>query len=234
MGGPATLNYPQGHAQTRAERDPYGWGGAGPLDWAERTMIARLDPSARTLEAGCGAGRMLAALRDREFIDVHGFDIDAGLLADARAHGPVTTQTGTCLGYSDGTFDQAVYLQQFLALMPDDKGRREAAIEAHRVLRPGGVGLFSFPNIAARREPLTWVYDRYLRALRRLTGSTTPAGDLPWLRVAGRVNLAAVFDRGPTVHWFDLNDAMGLLLGAGFTVESVRTRGHGIYATALA
>lgn len=54
----------------------------------EASFVATLDPAPRTvLDAGCGTGRVAIELARRGF-DVVGVDVDAGMLATARARAP--------------------------------------------------------------------------------------------------------------------------------------------------
>ena len=93
---------------------------------------------ARILDAGCGAGPLSAALRDRGAI-VTGFDKSAGMieLARRRLGGDADLQVadlGSALPFPDNTFDDvtASLVLHYL----EDWG--PALAELRRVLRPGG------------------------------------------------------------------------------------------------
>jgi SAM-dependent methyltransferase len=217
-------NYPIDHA--------YGWGHRDEsLLEPERVLIEGwLLRDRRTLEGGTGAGRILANMCRLGFSDLHGYDYVQSLIA--QAHGLIgrgvrslTVQTGTQLAYRDCSFDQVVYLQQFIGFMPGDEGRVAAAREAYRVLTRGGTAVFSFLNINDRNQTRgSRTYVRYLRMLRAIVRSPRPLADQPWLRVAGKPNLGAVFDRGPYVHWFEPTEACELLERAGFQVRQIGDR----------
>jgi SAM-dependent methyltransferase len=92
----------------------------------------------RILDAGCGAGPLFAALRDRGAI-VSGFDASAGMLEQARRRlgdgaDLRLAELGGPLPFPDGEFDDVVaalvlhYLQDWGA----------ALAELRRVLKPGG------------------------------------------------------------------------------------------------
>lgn len=92
----------------------------------------------RILDAGCGAGPLFAALRDRGAI-VTGFDKSAGMLELARRRlgadaDLLVAELGSPLPFPDGTFDDVTaslvlhYLQDW----------GPALAELRRVLKPGG------------------------------------------------------------------------------------------------
>ncbi|MFD3454816.1 class I SAM-dependent methyltransferase [Streptomyces sp. NPDC058691] len=92
----------------------------------------------RILDAGCGAGALFAALRDRGAL-VSGFDASAGMLELARRRlgegaDLQVADLGSPLPYADDTFDDVVaslvlhYLEDW----------EPALAELRRVLKPGG------------------------------------------------------------------------------------------------
>jgi SAM-dependent methyltransferase len=92
----------------------------------------------RVLDAGCGSGRLSAALRERGAV-VTGFDSSAGMLELARRRlGPDAdlrvADLGSPLPFGDGAFDDVIaclvlhYLQDWTAPLA----------ELRRVLKPGG------------------------------------------------------------------------------------------------
>ena len=92
----------------------------------------------RILDAGCGAGPLLAALRDRGAI-VTGFDKSAGMLEQARRRlgddaDLQVAELGKPLPYPDDTFDD-VTASLVLHYLED---WRPALAELRRVLKPGG------------------------------------------------------------------------------------------------
>jgi len=93
---------------------------------------AGLVPGMRVLDAGCGNGLYLPALRQRQVTAV-GCDLSPGMLA-AVTHPALIAADLTALPVRDHTFD-VVLAAQVLDLVPD---RRTAIGELRRVLAPGG------------------------------------------------------------------------------------------------
>ena len=94
--------------------------------------LARLSPGLRVLDAGCGNGAYLRALRDRQAVAV-GCDLSLGMLR-AAAHPALLNADVTALPLRDGAVDVALAIHM-LYHVPS----REAAIgELRRVVAAGG------------------------------------------------------------------------------------------------
>lgn len=198
------------------------------LDPDEHFVITHyLDRGCRTLEAGTGGGRILRAMRQMDFTDLHGFDFVPGLIDKARAadgDGRISyeVQDATRLSYPDNAFDQVIYLQQILCFIGDDVGRERAIHEAFRVLRPGGVALFSILSYEVRRRsPVYRTLMSYWKLLRWLRGSSLSPQAMPWMRLGDRFNPAALLDRGPHVHWFRTDEIVSQVQSAGLSLQAV-------------
>lgn len=92
----------------------------------------------RILDAGCGSGPLLAALRDRGAV-VSGFDASVGMLEQARRRlgddaDLQVADLGSPLPYADDTFDDVVAALVLHYL----KDWGPALAELRRVLKPGG------------------------------------------------------------------------------------------------
>jgi len=208
-------------------------------EWAEKTgLIAEeeflvdnhLHRSKNTLEAGTAGGRILHALRMRGFSELSGFDFVPEFIETARRRDPeqlirFDVQDARALAYESNSFDQVIYLQQILSTLACFEDRSRAAREAARVLKPGGVALFSFLSWEVRRAPLIFkLYISYLRLIRAVTRSRDSIQALPWLYVGGRMRIAgALFDQRPFVYWIRIDEACELLKSAGFRVEGLGT-----------
>jgi SAM-dependent methyltransferase len=94
--------------------------------------LAGAVPGMRVLDAGCGNGIYLRALRERR-VNAVGCDLSLGMLRGA-GHPSLVNADVTALPARDGAFD-VVLAGHLLDLVPD---RRTAIGEFRRVLRPGG------------------------------------------------------------------------------------------------
>jgi SAM-dependent methyltransferase len=106
-------------------------------EWAPRVLAAaREQRGPRVLAVACGTGVLAQAAAGRGAA-VTGLDVNPGMLAVARRHGPeIEWREGRAeaLPFADGTFDAV--LCQFGLMFFDD--RVAALREMRRVLRPGG------------------------------------------------------------------------------------------------
>lgn len=104
-------------------------------------------PDQRVLDVACGTGIVarLAAMRVGPAGRVFGLDLNAGMIAMARANTPAGTHVewkqgdAQALPFGDGSFDR-LYCQQGLQFFPD---KVRALQEFRRVLAPGGVAALS-------------------------------------------------------------------------------------------
>lgn len=203
------------------------WVGRTELDADERFVLSHyIRPAARTLEAGTGGGRILFALQAMGFTDLHGFDYVPGFIEQARAADPTgriqfDVQDATKLGYASASFDQVIYVQQLLSF-GDDARQLSAMAEAYRVLRGGGVALFSVLSFEVRRKsPVYRALMLHWRMLRWLRRSPLSVQAMPWMRLGDRFNVQALLDRGPYVHWFRVDELCAKLTSVGFAVEGI-------------
>jgi ubiquinone/menaquinone biosynthesis C-methylase UbiE len=128
----------------------------------------------RILEVGCGPAVMapdLAAMG----LEVHGVDVSGEMVRRARermAGHPLQQRCHFALGdferlqYSDGFFD-AVLAMGVLEYLPQ---YGPALRSAARVLKPGGIAVFTVPNLASAYHATRSVSQALRRGLRRLRG----------------------------------------------------------------
>jgi ubiquinone/menaquinone biosynthesis C-methylase UbiE len=206
------------------------WAEAAGLKPDERALIERyLDRDATTLEAGTGGGRILGEMRELGFKSLAGFDFVPELIAEARRDEPsgeirFDVQDATRLTYPDESFDQLIYLQQLLSSIEDAGDRDRVLAEAFRILRPRGMALFSvLPFEVRARSARHRPYLIYLRALRRLRGTSRPGQLLPRLRMRGRPSAGALRDAGPYVYWYRAEEVEAELAAAGFEIAAIGT-----------
>lgn len=130
--------------------------------WAsEAVVLERFVPkNSRVLELGCGAGRVAVGMALAGWWDILATDFSPAMV-DAALAVVAQTRTGdrvrcevadaTALPYPENTFDAVVFAFNGLLMIPGP-GRRESAIrEIARVLKPGGVFIFSGHDRTATR-----------------------------------------------------------------------------------
>ncbi|MCW3064914.1 MAG: methyltransferase [Solirubrobacterales bacterium] len=121
-----------------------------------------LPPGARSLDAGCGSGRMLDELAD--YGGVSGIDVSDAAAAAARARGHRDVRVGPLetLPWEDGTFD-LVTAFDVIEHTPDD---RATLRELRRVTKPGGRALITVPayqRLFSAHDVVNHHYRRYAR-----------------------------------------------------------------------
>ncbi|MEK7400336.1 MAG: class I SAM-dependent methyltransferase [Candidatus Poribacteria bacterium] len=181
----------------------------------------------KTLEAGTGGGRILLEMKNMGFTSLYGFDFVPEFIEEAKRKDTTRSisfevQDATSLSYEESFFDQVIYLQQLICFIEDDKARFKAVREAYRVLKPGGIALFSFLYFEVRRRDLKYLlYLFYIGILRKLAGSNHTIQYLPWLKLGGKFNFGSLVDRSPYVYWYKIQEAYQLLKSVGFNIVSI-------------
>jgi SAM-dependent methyltransferase len=127
--------------------------------------LAGLAPGVRVLDAGCGNGIYLRALRERQ-VRAAGCDLSLGMLRGV-THSALINADATALPVRDGAFD-VVLAAHLLDLVPD---RRAAARELRRVLAPRG-RCVAVTNGARHLQSLRALVERAARV-------STPGGRIP-------------------------------------------------------
>lgn len=101
-----------------------------------------LSPGSRILDVGCGYGRALGLLFDRDYHNLIGCDLAPAMVAMAREAFPAITfaeiTSPPRLPLADASVD-ATLLFAVLTCIPTDQGQRAILDEVGRVLRPGGL-----------------------------------------------------------------------------------------------
>lgn len=122
--------------------------------WAsERVMLGRyFAKNQRILELGCGGGRVALGLLQAGYREVTATDFSPIMVSLARAvladhdaawEERVAQQDATALTYTDASFDHAVFAFNGLMCLPSREHRLAALRSIHRVLKPGGIFLFT-------------------------------------------------------------------------------------------
>ncbi len=96
---------------------------------------------AEILDFGCGYGRTLAELAEAGFPKLHGCDISAKMVAQAKSYVPsahLTINPGLIIPFADATFDCVILLAVLTSII-SDKDQAVLVKQIRRVLKPGGI-----------------------------------------------------------------------------------------------
>ncbi len=120
---------------------------------SERVLLEKhFLKSHRILELGCGGGRVALGLMQAGYPEVVATDFSPIMVSLARAvladHDEswekiVEQQDATALTYPEASFDRAIFAFNGLMCLPSRDHRLAALRSIHRVLKPGGVLLFT-------------------------------------------------------------------------------------------
>lgn len=122
-------------------------------------LFPSLENNSSVLDLGCGSGRSLGYLRDKNS-DAFGLDYSIEMLRRAKSYGPVVRADFRALPFGKSKFD-LVYSRVAISYVPNWD---QALIETERVLSSGGYFLVSFVN--------RWSFLALLRAVSSLFGIT--------------------------------------------------------------
>lgn len=183
---------------------------------SERVILTKHVPkSACVLELGCGAGRVSAALARAGWIDLVATDFAPAMVEAARAVCETLGVTdrvrcavadATALPFDDGVFDAAIFAFNGLQMIPKASRRETALREIARVLRPGGVFIFTgHDRSATRTEHWAEVKRRWARGER--SADEDDFGDTVYGTPQGRV----------FIHSTEETEMAALLHRCGFT-----------------
>lgn len=120
-------------------------------DELSRIVADFIDPQGAVLEAGCGSGDYVAALRDHGW-PIEGIESSAelvGLVNELRPSLPVRHGDALAIEAEDGSYDG--YLSIGVVEHRAD-GPEPFLTEAHRVLRPGGIAVIAVPTVGPLRR----------------------------------------------------------------------------------
>lgn len=148
---PATAEFWDHHWSGTLDRSSYAEAEAGQLAWFEEPFTRHLPASGTILEAGCGIGLYVVALRRRGY-NVVGVEWATRTVERVRSIFPgipVTSGDVTALDVPDGTY--AGYVS--LGVMEHRREGPEPFLrEAFRVLAPGGIAMISVPHFHPLRR----------------------------------------------------------------------------------
>jgi glycosyltransferase involved in cell wall biosynthesis/2-polyprenyl-3-methyl-5-hydroxy-6-metoxy-1,4-benzoquinol methylase len=133
------------------DRSAYAGAEAGQLAWFEEPFMRYLPPTGTILEAGCGIGQYVVALRRRGY-NVVGVEWAERTVERVRSIFPgipVSAGDVTAMDVPDGTY--AGYIS--LGVMEHRReGPEPFLYEAFRVLSPGGIAVISVPHFHPLRR----------------------------------------------------------------------------------
>jgi SAM-dependent methyltransferase len=197
---------------------------------AEIYLISKyLDPQLSTVDAGTNGGRILLGMQDMGFTNLSGFDyvpelIDKAIEQDSTGKIDFQVQDAIELDYPDHRFDQIMYLMQILCTIEDRADSLKAVQESYRILKPGGIGLFSVLNFEIRTSnPIFSIYYKYLKLLRKLRGDRRTVQYSPWFQLNGKFNFGTIVDRPPYTYWYQITEIYELLKSVGFEIVGIGT-----------
>lgn len=130
-------------------------------------IAADVPRGTRVLDVGCGAGTLMAALRDRRGCDVRGIELDPGLVSAAVGRGLAVVQGDAeveLAGYPADGFDIAVLSQTLQTARAPDR-------LVHALLRVAPTVFVSFPNFAHWRVRASLAWGGRMPVTRLLTES---------------------------------------------------------------
>jgi SAM-dependent methyltransferase len=204
------------------------WANKEKLIEEEKYLIETyLDRTGKTIEAGTAGGRILLEMKQMGFTSLAGYDYVPELIEKAKKRDATQSisfevQDATSLNYDDASFDHILYLQQIICVIENDSSRLKAMEEAYRILKKGGIALFSFLSFETRvRTPIYQPYLGYLSLIRKLRGSNRSLQYIPWLKLGGKPNWLCLLDRGPYPYWYKLEEADRMIKKVGFQVVAV-------------
>lgn len=211
---------------------------------AEKYLITKyLKPNLTTIEAGTNGGRILLGMQDIGFTSLAGFDYIPALIERAIDQDLTKTidfqvQDAIELDYPDHSFDQIIYLQQILCTIENQEDRLKAVKESYRILKPGGIGLFSVLSFEIRNsQPVFANYYKYLKMIRKLRGDNRSIQVSPWFKLGGKFNFRTITDQPPYTYWYKATEIYELLKSVGFEIVSIgsdpQIRADSLKTTAL-
>lgn len=147
------------------------------LSPCERLLFETYIPSnAEILDLGVGGGRTTAFLSGKASRYV-GVDNSPGMIEFCRKKFPglefAVADAADLTEFDDASFDAVVFAFNGIDFVQPDANRHRCLTNIHRVLRPGGLLLFSSHNARAILVRPSWNRERILRMARSVSGNSS-------------------------------------------------------------
>lgn len=115
----------------------------------------------KILEIGCGIGRLLKPLSEREGVVAYGVDASQDMIEHAQVYAPQAKffkcPPNGLLPASQELFDCVFSFLCFQHIQSTETVKNFIR-EAYRVTMPGGIAIFQFLNFQAKHDPPLWNY----------------------------------------------------------------------------
>ena len=135
---------------------------------AEKIVLGKyLNTRDKILDIGCGAGRTTFGLCDMGYYDITGADLSDNMIAAAKkiAHDkgidvPFVVENACALSFDAERFDAVLFSANGIMTIPAKEMRQKAFNEIHRVLKPGGMFIFTAHDINDPQYIAYWNEER--------------------------------------------------------------------------
>ncbi len=183
---------------------------------SERIVFNRfLRPDMSILELGCGAGRVSLGLAQAGFSDLTLTDFSGPMVEAARAifkrrgiKARIEEADATKLRFASESFDACIFAFNGFMQIPSLKNRIAAASEISRVLKRGGIFIFTTHDRSAERNRAYWDRERIQWDKRCQDPRLNDFGDIIY-----RGDHGNIFIHSPVVS--EVEELMG---GSGFEI----------------
>ena len=144
-------------------------------------ILKHLPPEGKILDAGCGLGRWVVYLK-RRGLDVYGMDISEEGLRQAKTYDPslsLFVGDSLALPLEENSLDTILSLG---VIEHFEDGPRQALLEMHRVLKPGGALCVAVPYQSWMRSIFHRPYQAVVLRLKRAMGNSFEFGEFRYNR----------------------------------------------------